>query len=73
MYVHARSRTCVNTSFSEEFEVKVGMQKGWVVIPLMFIIVVQELSHKFCVGYPWEMLYAYDLPILDETFEGLIS
>ena len=28
MYVGARSRTCVNSSFSEEFEVKVGGAPG---------------------------------------------
>ena len=28
MYVGVRSRTCVNSSFSEEFEVNVGVHQG---------------------------------------------
>ena len=70
MYVGARSRTRVNSSFSEEFEVKVGVHQGSVLSPLVLIIVLEALS-LFRAGCPWEMLYADDLVILTETFEGL--
>ena len=73
MYVGARSRTYVNSSFSEEFEVKVGVHQGSVLSPLLFIIVLEALSHKFRVGCLWKMLYADDLFILAETFEGLMT
>ena len=39
MYVGARSIARVNSSFSEEFEVKVGVHRGSVLSPLLFIIV----------------------------------
>ena len=31
------------------------------------------LTHKCCVGSPWEMLYADDLVILAEKFDGLMT
>ena len=72
MYVGARSRTQVNSSFREKFEVKVGVHQGSVLSPLLFIIVLGALSRKFRVGCPWEMLYADNLVILAETFESLM-
>ena len=73
MYVGARSQTCTKTSFSEEFKVKVGVHQRSVLSPLAFILVLKTLSCEFCVGFPWEMLYAYDLVIIAETFEGLMT
>ena len=73
MYVGARSRTCVNISFSEEFEVKVGVHQGSVLSPLVSIIILEALSCKLRVGCPWEMLYADDLVNLTETLEDLMT
>ena len=64
MYVGARSRARVKSSFSEEFEVKFGVHQGSVLSPLLFTIALEALSCKFRVGCPWEMLYADDLVIL---------
>ena len=72
MYVDVRSRTSVNTSFSEEFEVKVGVHQGPVLSSLLFIKVLEGLPCKFCVRCPWEMLYADDLVIIAKVFEGLM-
>ena len=69
MYVGVRSKTHVNSSFSKEFEVKVGVHQGSVYL-LLFIIVLEALSHEFCVG---DDEYANDIVILAETFEGLHS
>src|ERR1700757_4857647 len=52
---------------STEFGVKVGVHQGSVLSPLLFIIVLDELSKKFRVGLPWELLYADDLALLAET------
>ena len=73
MYVGARNRTRVSSAFREEFEVKVGVHHRPVLNPLLFIIVVEALSYEFCVGCPWEMLYADDPVILAEMFEGLMT
>ena len=73
MYVGARSITRVNSSFSEEFEIELGEHQRSVLNVLQFIIILETLSRKFCVGYPWEMLNADDLVVLAETFEALIT
>ena len=73
MYVDARSRTSLNSSFSEEFEVKVGVHQGSILCPLLFIIVLEALSSEFRVGCEWEMIYANDLVTLAETFECLMK
>ena len=73
MYVGARSRARVKSFFCEEFEVKFGVHQGSVLSPLLFPIAPEALSCKFRVGCPWEMLYADDLVILAETFEGPIT
>ena len=73
VHVGARSRTLVNSSFSEAFEVKVGVLQGSVLSPLLVIIVLETISPKFRVGRPWEMLSADDLVILAQPFVGLMT
>ena len=46
--------------------------QGSVLSPVLFIIVLEAISRKFCVGHPWKMLYAEDLVILAEMLEDLI-
>ena len=42
------------------------MHQGSVLSPLLFIIVLEALSHEFRTGCPWELLYVDDLLISDE-------
>ena len=56
MYANARSRVRVGEGFSKEFEVQVGVHQGFVLSPLLFIIVLEALSHEFQAGVPWEDL-----------------
>ena len=58
IYGGVRSRTRVRISFSEELEVKVWVHQGPVLIPLLFMIVLEALPREFRVGCLWEMLYA---------------
>ena len=58
MYVNARSRAHVNGQYSEEIGVGVGVHQGSVLYPLLFILVLEVLSHEFRTGVPWEHLYA---------------
>ena len=73
MYSNARSRVRVGEGYSEEFEVKVGVHQGSVLSQLLFIIVLEALSHEFRCGVPWEDLYADDLVIIDESLEERIN
>jgi len=55
------------------FEVKVGMHQGSALSPLLFVIVTEAMSREFSVALPWELLYADDLAVIDETEEVLIK
>jgi len=63
----------INGGLSEEFEVNVGVHQGSVLSPLLFIIVIEALSHEFMVGLPWELLYADDLVLMAESKEKLMA
>ena len=53
MYAGAKSRVCVNNSFSTDFEVQVGVHQGSVLSPLLVTIVLEALSRDFHTGCPW--------------------
>ena len=72
MYSNARSRVRVDEGYTEEFEVKVGVNQGSVLSLLLFIIVLEALSHEFRCGVPWEDLYAEDLVIIAESMEECV-
>ena len=72
MYKDVRSRVRVGDGYSEEFGVGVGVHKGSVLSPLLFIIVLEALSREFRTGCPWELLYAVDLMISAESMEELL-
>jgi len=52
------------------FEVKVGMNQGSALSPLLFVIVMEALSR---VALPLELLYADDLFVIAETEDDLIK
>ena len=72
MYKDVRSRVRVGNGYSEEFGVGVGVHQGFVLSPLLFIIVLEALSREFRTGCPWELLYADDLMISAESMEELL-
>ena len=47
-------KTC---PLQREFEVKVGVHQGSVLITMLFIIMLEALSRQFHYGDPWEDLY----------------
>ena len=71
MYTNTKSKVRVNDSYTDEFDVKVGVHQGSVLSPLLFVIVLEALSREFRTGTPWELLYADDLVIIAETEEEL--
>ena len=59
MYKHARTRVrSYGRSVSEWFGVNVGVHQGSVLSLLLFIIVMEAVTHSVREGLPWEMLYA---------------
>ena len=71
MYCELRSKVHIDNCFSDSFNVNVGVHQGSVLSPLLFIIVLEALSHEFRTGSQWELLYADDLVIMAETIEEL--
>ena len=56
---------------SEWFGVNVGVHQGSVLSPLLFIIVMEAVTHNVREGLPWEMLYADDLVLAGNYEEEL--
>jgi len=76
MSMYTGAKTVVRTLYanSNSFEVKVGMQQGLALSPLLFGIVVEALSTEFRVALPWELLlYTDDLVVIAETEGDLIK
>ena len=73
MYNGAKSKVRGNGSYSDEFEVKVGVDQGSVLSPLLFIIVLEALSREFRTSCPWELLYTDDLVLIAETLDLLME
>ena len=71
MYCEVRSKVRINNCFSDSFNVNVGVHQGSVLSPLLFIIILEAVSQEFRTGSPWELLYADDLVIIEETIEEL--
>ena len=72
MYANAWSHVPDGEGYSKEFEVKVGVQQGSVLSPLLFIIVLEALSREFHSGVPWEDLYGDDLVIIAVSLEECV-
>ena len=53
--------------------VKVGVNQGSVLNPLLFIIVMEAISWEFRTSCPWELLYADDLVVIAESVPDFIA
>ena len=73
MYANEWSYVRVSEGYREVFEVKVGVHQGSILSMLLFIIVLEALSHKFNSGFPWEDLNSDDLVIITESLEECVS
>ena len=72
-YENARRQVRINDTYSDEFEVKVGVHQGSFHSLLQFTIVLEALSGDIRVGCPWELLYADDLVLMAESMEELVE
>ena len=71
LYEGAKTRVRVDSEFSDEFEVKMGMHHGSVLSPFLFAVVVDVVTEFVREGALSELLYADDLVLMSETIEGL--
>jgi len=56
---------------TEPFNVQVGVHQGSALSPMLFIIVMEEITREIKTGLPWEILFADDLILMAESEEEL--
>jgi len=73
MATYEDSRSVVRTQMgeTEEFEVGVGVHQGSALSPLLFVIVMEEVTKLVRHGLPWEVLFADDLVLMAKSEEEL--
>ena len=71
LYDGAKTRVRVGSAYSEEFEVKVGVHQGSVLLPLLFAIVVDVITENVRRGVVNKLPYAHDLVLMSETMKDL--
>ena len=73
MVMYEGAQTVVRTTEgdSKAFNVKVGLQQGSVLSPLLFVIVMEMISRELRAGLPLQLLYADDLILMAESEESL--
>ena len=65
----SKTKVKVESEFSEEFYVAVGVNQGSVLSPLLFAIVVDVVTENAREGLIKELLYADDLVIMSEAMQ----
>lgn len=67
MYEGARTSVRCRVGNTANFEIRVGLHQGSCLSPLLFIIVMDALAENIGRKVPWDILYADDLIIADDT------
>ena len=70
LYEGAKTRVRVGLELSEEFEVKIGVHQGYMLSPMVFATVVDEVTENVRNGLMSEM-YLDDLVVTSKMMEGL--
>jgi len=75
MSMYTGAKTVIRTvcGNSSGFEVQIGMHQGSALSPLLFVIVMEAISREYRVALRWELLYAGDLVVIEESEEDLIK
>ena len=73
MYSNVWSYVRLNCQYIEEFGAGVGVNQCSVLSPLLCILVLEALSHKFHTDVPWELLYTGDPVFIADTQQECIS
>ena len=57
---------------SKALNVKVGLHKGSILSPLLFVIVMEMIPRELRAGLPLELLYADDLILINQSINQSI-
>ena len=71
LYDGVKTTVRVGSAYCEEFEVKVGVHQGSVLLPLLLAIAVDVITENARRGVVNELLYADDLVFISEDMEDL--
>ena len=69
LYKEAETKVRVGSGLSEEFTVKVGVHQGSVLSPLLFAMVIDEVTENARKRWMKQILYADNLVLMGETME----
>jgi Reverse transcriptase (RNA-dependent DNA polymerase) len=69
LYDGAKTAVQTDDGSSKWLDVEAGLHQGSALSPLLFIIVMEEVSRDIRVGMPWELLYVDDLVPFAESEE----
>jgi len=75
MSVYNGAKTVVGAVYGDSggFEVRVGVQQGSALSPLLLVIVMEALSGEFRVALPWKLLCTDGLVVVAETEDVLLK
>ena len=71
LYEGAETKVRVRSGLSEEFSVKVGIHQGSVLSPLLFAMVIDEVTENARKGWMRQILHADNLVLIGEAMEEL--
>ena len=71
MYDNAHLKVRITNCYSMSINVSLSVHEGSVLSPLLFIIVMEALSHEFRNRCPWELLHTNDLITVVESLDEL--
>ena len=67
LYAGSRSKVCAAGGTSEWFDIRVGVHQGSTLSPLLFVLILEEVSRDIRKGGVGEMLYADDLVLTADS------
>ena len=71
IYYSTHSKVSITNSYSNQINISVGVHQGSMLSPLLFIIVMKDLTCEFRTGCTLKLLYADDLIIIAELLGEL--